>query len=182
MARGPVSPNKMRCCAFQVRRLCESDSLPPLDFLPWGSMWRLALTERPLKRESSMIERYWNADLIAKTFGTIFLVVGILGFFPNPIVSDHGVFLVNTSHNLVHIITGLIFFAGAYWGAPVMTVRWLGVVYAIVAILGIIWPDRPIASVDMNWADNWLHIVLAIALLFIGFATPVQQRFGHARL
>jgi len=34
-----------------------------------------------------MIERHWNADLLAKIFGVVFLAVGLLGFAPNPIVS-----------------------------------------------------------------------------------------------
>ena len=128
-----------------------------------------------------MIERQWNADVLAKIFGAIFLIVGILGFIPNPLVSDHGVFLVNGAHNIVHIVTGLIFFAGAYWGAPVMTIRWLAVIYAIVAVLGILMPNSALAGVEMNWADNWLHVVLAIVLLFVGFMTPVQTRL-HARM
>ena len=29
-----------------------------------------------------MIERHWNADLLAKIFGFIFILVGIAGFIP----------------------------------------------------------------------------------------------------
>ncbi len=128
------------------------------------------------------IDRNWNARTIANIFGAIFVIIGIVGFFPNPLVSDGGVFHVNAAHNILHIVTGLIFFAGGYSGAPVTTIRWLAVIYAIIAILGIIWPNRAIAGVEINWADNWLHIVLAIVLLAIGFSTPVEQRIGQARM
>ena len=37
-----------------------------------------------------MIERHWNADLLAKIFGAIFILVGIVGFIPNPLVSETG--------------------------------------------------------------------------------------------
>jgi hypothetical protein len=42
-----------------------------------------------------MIERRWNADLIAKVLGVVFLAVGLLGFTPNPLASETGLFQVN---------------------------------------------------------------------------------------
>ena len=50
--------------------------------------------------------RGWNADSLAKILGAIFIIVGILGFIPNPLVSYRGLFEVNTFHNIVHIVTG----------------------------------------------------------------------------
>jgi uncharacterized membrane protein len=109
-----------------------------------------------------MIERHWNADLLAKIFGFLFILVGIAGFIPNPLVSESGVFRVNEAHNLIHIVTGVLFFA-------------------IVAILGFVFPDNMLFGiVAMNMADRWLHAALAAVLLLVGFVTPAHEPMRQA--
>jgi hypothetical protein len=45
-----------------------------------------------------------------------------------------------------------------------------GVVYALVAVLGFYYGDQPILGlISNNMADVWLHVVLAVAMLFLGF-------------
>ncbi len=130
-----------------------------------------------------MIERHWNADLLAKIFGLVFLAVGIAGFFQNPLVSETGVFRVNEAHNLVHIVTGALFFIAAYFGAPVRAIRGIAVLYTIVAIIGFAIPDNMLFGlVAMNEPDRWLHAALAAVLLLVGFASPVQEEMTHARM
>jgi hypothetical protein len=130
-----------------------------------------------------MIERRWNADLLAKIFGLVFLLVGIIGFIPNPLVSETGYFQVNEAHNLIHIVTGLLFLAGAYFDAPVWTIRAIAVLYTIVAIVGFAIPENPLFGVvAMNVADHWLHAAFAVVLLLIGFVTPVHQPLRQAHL
>jgi len=130
-----------------------------------------------------MIERHWNPDLLAKIFGLAFVAVGIIGFFDNPIVSSSGVFLVNDAHNLLHIVTGVIFLAGAFFQIPVLTIRTLAVVYTLVAIFGFAAPaSMMFGEIAMNLADRWLHLVLAAALLLVGFLTPAQESIRHAHL
>lgn len=128
-----------------------------------------------------MIERRWNADLLAKILGLVFLLVGIIGFIPNPLVSETGYFQVNEAHNLIHIVTGLLFLAGAYFDAPVWTIRAIAVLYTIVAIVGFVVPENPLFGVvAMNVADHWLHAAFAVVLLLIGFVTPVHQPLRQA--
>jgi len=130
-----------------------------------------------------MIERNWNADLIARIFGVVFIVVGLLGFTANPLVSEGGLFRVNDAHNVVHLVTGILFLAGAYAHMPVMTIRSLAVVYTIIAVLGFILPlPNFLGFIAMNTADIWLHAGIAAVLLTVGFLTPAEQRFGHARM
>jgi hypothetical protein len=122
--------------------------------------------------------RGWsNADSIAKIFGVIFLVVGISGFIPNPLVSARGLFEVNTFHNIVHTVTGGVLLASPYYNAPVVTMRTVGVIYALVTALGFISSDA-LESLGLaaNHPDNWLHLVVAIALLLAGFALPAEDR------
>jgi hypothetical protein len=128
-----------------------------------------------------MIERHWNADLLAKAFGALFIIVGLLGFAPNPLVSPGGVFEVDTAHNIVHLVTGILFLIGAYMGAPVTTIRVLAIVCALVALVGFIAPPEPLFGVmAMNLADRWLHLVLALVLLLVGFLAPMEERFRAA--
>jgi hypothetical protein len=130
-----------------------------------------------------MIERHWNADLLAKVFGAIFIVVGIVGFFDNPVVSPTGLFRVNDAHNWLHIVTGLLFLAGAYMRTPVMTIRAIAVLYVVVTIIGFAWRGPMLFdAIAMNMADNWLHAAVAAILLLVGFLSPAEERLGHARM
>jgi len=123
-----------------------------------------------------MIERYWNADLIAKMLGAIFVLAGLAGFIANPLVSATGVFVVNDGHNLVHILSGVILLAGAFLGAPAFSIRGVALLYLVVAILGFVWPESPLFSyIEMNYADRWLHAGIAAALLSVGFVKPAFQ-------
>jgi Domain of unknown function (DUF4383) len=130
-----------------------------------------------------MIERHWNADLVAKIFGFIFIAVGIAGFIPNPLISETGVFQVNEAHNLIHIVTGVLFLAGAYFSQSVWTIRAIAVLYTIVAIVGFAIPDNMLlGAVAMNMADRWLHAALAAVLLLVGFVTPAREPMRQAHL
>jgi hypothetical protein len=109
-------------------------------------------------------------------FGLVFLLVGILGFVP-AITKDEmllGIFHVNFAHNIVHLASGAVFLlcgmAGA--GPSRMFFRIFGIVYALVAALGFYYGDQPILGlISNNMPDVWLHIVLAVVMLFLGFGT-----------
>ncbi len=118
-----------------------------------------------------------NAKLAAIVIGAVFVLVGILGFFPNPLVSPTGLFQVNTMHNLVHLISGGVLLAGAYtaFGAG-MALKIVGIVYAAVAVLGLmLGPGMLLGLVHINAADNWLHVFLAVVILAAGFGLPDDQ-------
>ncbi|MBM3550842.1 MAG: DUF4383 domain-containing protein [Alphaproteobacteria bacterium] len=131
-----------------------------------------------------MIETRWNADFIATILGVVFVAVGLLGFIPNPLVSDVGYFQVNAAHNFVHLITGALLLLSPYVGLPVLAIRALAIVYSAVAVMGFIAPD--VASLDgaiaMNHADHWLHAVLAVVLLAIGFTKPMERSVTTAHM
>jgi hypothetical protein len=126
--------------------------------------------------ERSFAARSWTADTVAKTLGVIFIIVGILGFFPNPLVSYRGFFEVNTFHNIVHIVSGGILLASPYYNMPVMTLRVFGVIYAIVTFLGFIsLGSLEAMGMAANQPDNWLHLVIALVLLWAGFAMTAED-------
>ena len=125
--------------------------------------------------DRSFASQHWTADTLAKVFGAIFIIVGILGFIPNALVSYRGVFEVNTLHNIVHIITGGILLASPYYSAPVITLRVIGVIYALLTIVGFV-SLNSLSFIALNHPDNWLHLIVAIALLWAGYSLPAEDR------
>jgi hypothetical protein len=111
---------------------------------------------------------------LALVFGAVFVLVGILGFIPAVAPDEHllGVFHVNAAHNAVHLLTGTIaIMCGlASEQAAILFFRIFGVVYALVAVLGLVAGDQPILGIiSNNMADVWLHIGIAAVSLLIGF-------------
>ena len=120
-----------------------------------------------------------TAKLAAIILGVVFVLIGLLGFFNNPVI---GLFAVNPAHNLVHIISGLVLLAGAFSSLGSSTaLKIIGVVYVIVAVAGFLpflyFGDGGLLGfITMNDADKWLHVVLAIVMLGAGFALPDDER------
>lgn len=117
-----------------------------------------------------------NTKTAGLIIGIVFVVVGVLGFIPNPLVSPTGLFMVNTAHNLVHLVSGAVILAGVYSFGSALGLKIIGVVYAIVAVLGLVVGGDMIMGIAMNMADHWLHVVLAIVILLAGFALPDAGR------
>jgi hypothetical protein len=117
-----------------------------------------------------------TAKMAAIVLGIIFVVVGLLGFFNNPVL---GLFQVNTAHNLVHLISGIVLLAGAYSSlGSGLALKIIGIVYAIVAILGFFLVSADgllLGFIAMNPADQWLHVVLAVVILIAGFGLPDDE-------
>lgn len=115
------------------------------------------------------------AKLITNVFGVTFILAGLLGFVPNPIVAPDGVFAVNTMHNLVHILTGAAFIAGGTFGFARQTILGIGIAYVAVTVLGILTTsDMLLGLVHINVADRWLHAGLAVAILAAGYVSSEQ--------
>ena len=109
------------------------------------------------------------ARVLANLFGITFVAVGLLGFLPNPIVAPDGIFAVNAAHNLVHVLTGVGFLAGAWFGHARTTLIGIGAAYVGVAILGFLTSgDALLGLIHINTADKWLHAGLAGAILASG--------------
>jgi len=111
---------------------------------------------------------------LALLFGAVFVLVGILGFIPAVAPNEHllGIFHVNAAHNAVHLLSGVVaIICGlASERAAILFFRIFGVVYGLVAVLGLVGGDRPILGIiSNNMADVWLHIAIAAVSLMIGF-------------
>ena len=125
----------------------------------------------------------FNSKHITIAFGSTFILVGLLGFVPNPLVSANGLFEVNAMHNLVHLLTGSAFLFGGVvlTGKEDITLKTVTAAYFGVAILGFLTSGNTLLGVvHINEADRWLHLGLAIAMLVGAFIatspSPVQVR------
>jgi len=118
-----------------------------------------------------------SANLIAIVFGAVFVLAGLLGFVPNPIVAPDGIFAVNAAHNLVHVLTGLAFIAGVWAGHSRATILAIGIAYVAVTAIGFLTTgDTLLGLVHINVADRWLHAALAVVILAAGFLASEEQR------
>ena len=120
----------------------------------------------------------------ALVIGIVFLLVGVLGFIPNPLVSRTGLFQVDTMHNLVQLVSGAAILAGAYSGFGAgMTLKIFGAVYALVALLGFFTVGSGgmlLGMIQVNHADHWLHVLLAVVILAAGFLLPEEPEIVRA--
>jgi len=111
----------------------------------------------------------------AIVLGVIFLIVGGLGYVPNPIVGENGIFVVNQAHNLVHLASGVVLLLGAFMNLGGLALKVLGLVYAAVAVLGFVMTgDMLLGVIHINQADRLLHVALAVVLLLAGFTLPSE--------
>ena len=115
---------------------------------------------------------------ICIAFGSVFVLVGFLGFIPNPIVSAEGLLETNVMHNLVHVLTGSAFLFGglAMEGREGFALNVITAAYFGVALLGFMTNGNMLLGlVHINEADRWLHLGLAIAML-VGAVASSKQR------
>ena len=118
---------------------------------------------------------------VARLLGIVFLLVGILGFVPGVTTELYdgldfagddsqaellGIFKVSVLHNIVHLLFGVagLALAGTASGAR-MYLLGGGALYLALWLLGLI---GGLDWVPANTADNWLHLVLGVAMIGAG--------------
>ena len=121
------------------------------------------------------------AQTLALLFGVAFLAAGVLGFIPG-ITQDLGdikfagkdspaellgIFQVSILHNIVHLLFGIAGIALSRTTANAkMYLLYSGVIYVVLFVYGLfVGADDDANFVPINSNDDWLHLVLAIALL-----------------
>jgi hypothetical protein len=116
--------------------------------------------------------------------GAVFLLVGVLGFIPG--ITAHydglraaghesnaellGVFQVSVLHNIVHLLFGAagIALARTASGARAFLVG-AGASYLVLWLYGLVIDKTSQANfVPLNHADDWLHLVLGVAMVGLG--------------
>ena len=133
----------------------------------------------------------------ALAVGAVFVLVGILRFVPGitsnfdqlTFAGHHseaallGLFNVSVLHNIVHLLFGVAggALARTFDGARLYLVGG-GIIYLVLFIYGfVIDHDSSANFVPVNDADNWLHLILAIAMIGLGVALGrTRDRMGAA--
>ena len=127
------------------------------------------------------------AQVFGLVVGVTLVAAGIIGFFYNASFGTGdgterdavlGILDVNAWHNIVHIATGAIALAlaGSYSGSRAYAIAF-GAVYLLVTALGFIAGDgeEVFDIIPVNTEDNVLHLMLGIAGIGAGLATPARE-------
>ena len=129
----------------------------------------------------------------ALVLGLGFIVAGIAGFFPTPAVPPEdltqthgfghalGILPVNTLHNIVHIVFGLLGILASR--GMLMSARayaqFVAVAYGLLVVLGLLpQTNTTFGLIPIYGADVWFHLVIAAAAAYFGFVArdPVVAR------
>jgi len=115
---------------------------------------------------------------LAGVFGVVFTIVAVLGFITPGGMSMAmdpstgmllGLFPVNLLHNVVHLLFGIWgFVASRSWSGSKSFFTTAGIIYAVLTCVGFLSPTG-FGLVPLGGNDIWLHAILAIAMLGIGF-------------
>ena len=133
---------------------------------------------------------------VTMVVAVVFLLVGILGFIPG-ITTNYdtmqfagheseakllGVFQVSVLHNIVHLLFGIVGLAMARRADTARTfLIGGGVVYLLLFIYGLFIDHESTANfVPLNTADNWLHLLLAVGMIGLGFLLTPRDRITRA--
>lgn len=117
---------------------------------------------------------------MTKTFtlvlGVVLLAVGILGVLTGG--HDHSliIFGINATHNLIHIISGALALLAGLAGVKYAKGYCLafGAVYGLVTIAGFVNLAPAVTLLNLNTADNFLHLAISVACLGVGFQTKTS--------
>ena len=116
--------------------------------------------------------------------GATFVLVGLLGFVPGittnfdelSFASNEsgaellGIFQVSVLHNIVHLLFGVVGIAMAksIAGAKTFLVGG-GAIYVVLFLYGLVIDKESSANfVPLNTADDYLHLVLGVAMIALG--------------
>ncbi len=137
--------------------------------------------------ETETGEGYANRPqvLVALLIGGVLTLVGVLG----PLLAGandplFGIFGRNYLHDAIHIVTGLAGLgAGVYAGSRSSGSynRYFGLLYLLVFVVGVallLFGLEALNVININWADNWLHLGLGVVLAGVGYG--YARRGGDA--
>ena len=130
-----------------------------------------------------------KATSVAWVFAASFYVAAAVGFIPNPLLGPGGLFVANTAHNLVHLLTGVGFTIVALAGPKVSVVfmQAFGVIYLLTGVIGFLTTGFGgngylLGLVHLNTLDNFLHLGLGVVIGAAGWylharstSVPIHQ-------
>jgi len=140
-----------------------------------------ASTGRAITRDDRRTPAQWYC-LVA---GAALLLAGAFGFVSDSSFdTGDGIqgerflgFEVNAIHNLIHVASGLVLLAASPKRASARAVAiGFGLVYGLVAIIGLIDGEDVLGLIPINSADNVLHVALAALGIITGLMSRHDDR------
>jgi len=126
-----------------------------------------------------------NSKTASIIIGLAFLGVGALGFVSNPLIGHHAIFHADTTHNMVHIVSGSLFILIALAMPPNagMFCKIFGVVYLLLGVGGLLQfgmagMGELLGFLHVNGADNLLHIALGLIIFLAGTLRSKTSRYA----
>ena len=124
---------------------------------------------------------------LAWTLAAGFLALAVLGFLPNPVVGSTALFVTNTGHDLLHLITGVGFATVAALG-PRASTRFMlaaGAFGTLVAAYGFIAlggasEGNLLGVIHINALDNFLHAGFAAVISAAGYLSYKAKEWSAA--
>ena len=132
-------------------------------------------------------------QMLALAFGVVYVLVGIVCFFVtgfDDFVSNRTdgntdtllIFMINPLHNIVHIVIGLAGIALSRTLAGARTYGWLlAIGYGAAFVYGLIAINQDWDFLNINAADNVLHIATAVVGLVMALG-PVNTAARTSRV
>ncbi len=135
---------------------------------------------------------------MALAVGVVFLLVGVLGFVPG--ITTHygdmelaghesgakllGIFQVSVLHNVVHLLFGVAGIALSRRSDTAFNYLVVGgLVYIVLFVYGLVVDQHHDGNfVPVNNADDWLHLVLGLGMIAMGFLGRNAERARHSRV
>lgn len=124
---------------------------------------------------------------LAWGFAVAFALAALMGVIPNPLVGPDALFVTNTAHNLVHLLTAFGFASVALVGDRASTrfMQAFGVIYLLVGLYGFIAlggasEGHLLGLVHINFLDNFLHLGLGASIAVAGYVSSHAAEAGNA--
>ncbi len=106
---------------------------------------------------------------VTTLLGVVLLLIGVAGFF---VSGNLLVFEVDTVHNVVHILSGVVALtAMKNYSYSRLYLILFGLVYGLVTVVGFMNAGDILGLFMVNSADNYLHLVIAAVCLVVGFGS-----------
>ncbi|WP_369135853.1 DUF4383 domain-containing protein [Modestobacter sp. I12A-02662] len=137
----------------------------------------------------------WPQQL-ALAFGVIYTLIGIVGFFLTGFgdffgnvhgpTTEHDVtllgFMINPMHNLVHVLIGAVGIALSRTLSGARTYGWLlAAGYGAAFLYGLFAVGKEWDFLNLNWADNILHLLTAAVGVAIALGKVAGVATGRGR-
>lgn len=109
----------------------------------------------------------------AAIVGTALTLLGVIGFVTDPVQGQvMGLFGVNSAHNAVHLLSGLLGIAVGFVASgryASLYNKLFGLVYLALVPLWLIVPESMDALLNVGLVDTLLHLALGVVLVGVGY-------------